>query len=377
MDESEFSVELAGAGGLPQVASAMTELAEHALDPNPFYEPWMLLPALNILDNVDRFSAALVWRRGRDGPAERPQLVGLFPATDGRQYRWLPISVSHILAHLYCFSSTPLVHKEYASEALQAYFDWLSKPGAPVKIVHFEKLPADGAFHSVLVDIIRSRALIVHVERRYLRAVYRCITGALDARGVPVPERLQKRLDRQKTRLQEIGNLEYRRLDLQGDADEWAQAFLDLEASGWKGRKGTALACLENHAQFFREIARGAHALGRLDMSGLWLNDRVIAARIGFRAGDGVFLFKIAYDQTYEKYSPGNLLELEHLRCGLGGGEVWEDSCAAAGDLTSRRLSPDCRPVEDMAVSLGSTYGDFILSILPLLAFAKRYCLRL
>ena len=112
-------------------------------------------------------------------------------------------------------------------------------------------------------------------------------------------------------------------------------------------------------------------------MSGLWLNGEAIAARTAFRAGEGSFLFKIAYDAAYAKYSPGTLLEMEYMLHAHRGPDRWEDSCAAAGDLASRRLSRHSRPVEDLAVSPGSLYGDFILSVMPLLGFVKAHLLRL
>jgi hypothetical protein len=367
---------LASASELSRVVPAWAELAGQSLDPNPFYEPWMLLPALKILNDVDGFRAVLVWSQGQAESAEQRQLVGLFPYMIGHQHKRLPVSVSNILSHMYCFSCTPLLHKEHAREALQSYFSWLNSPHAPVKLVYFEKLPAEGAVHRLLVDVIQSRSLSVRVERRYLRAIYRRTSRALDAPEWPAPARLQKRLGRQKELLQEMGTLEFRRLEPRDDAEQWAQDFMDLEASGWKGREDTALACSEVHAEYFREITRASHALGRLRMSGLWLNGRAIAARVGFRAGEGSFLFKIAYDERYEKYSPGNLLELEHLAHGMHEGERWEDSGAAEGDHTALRLSLNTLLMEDLAISPGSIYADFILAVLPLLAFAKAHLAR-
>jgi len=54
-------------------------------------------------------------------------------------------------------------------------------------------------------------------------------------------------------------------------------------------------------------VARDLHAEGRLLMHGLALNGRTIAQNCTFLGADRAtaFVFRIAYDESYAKQSPG------------------------------------------------------------------------
>ena len=77
--------------------------------------------------------------------------------------------------------------------------------------------------------------------------------------------------------------------------------FLSLEASGWKGRNGSAIASLEKDREFFLEIAREGFRRRRLLMRSLNLNGQPIA-----RARSRCWprqRRKIAYDESYSRFS--------------------------------------------------------------------------
>ena len=58
-------------------------LAEEAAEPNPFYEHWMLLPALEAYGLGEGFQCVLVWENGT--------LAGLFPMHLERRFHTLPL----------------------------------------------------------------------------------------------------------------------------------------------------------------------------------------------------------------------------------------------------------------------------------------------
>src|SRR5918999_5193302 len=58
------------------------ELAAEAAEPNPFYEHWMLLPALEAFADAD-LRCVVVWDNGK--------LAGLFPMRLERRWRALPV----------------------------------------------------------------------------------------------------------------------------------------------------------------------------------------------------------------------------------------------------------------------------------------------
>jgi hypothetical protein len=84
--------------------------------------------------------------------------------------------------------------------------------------------------------------------------------------------------------------------------------FLALEASGWKGKAGTAVA-YDDNVQGFIETALYALATERkVAINRLLLDGRPIAATITLRSGDNAWYWKTAYDERLARYAPGMLL---------------------------------------------------------------------
>lgn len=97
------------------------------------------------------------------------------------------------------------------------------------------------------------------------------------------------------------------------DADV-LQAFYDLEASGWKGKKGTAIASSHETLQFYNEIAGSADHFGYLSLYSLELGNSIAAAAFGLSYAGRFYLVKIAYDETLKQFGPGHMLVAGILR---------------------------------------------------------------
>src|SRR5690606_37031550 len=113
--------------------------------------------------------------------------------------------------------------------------------------------------------------------------------------------------------------------------EPWITAFLDLEARGWKGRAGSALASHSGTQAWFRAILAGAAEAGRLDMRALDVDERPLAMLINFLVPPGGFSFKSAFDEDYARFSPGVLLQKANLDLLDDPAIAWVDSCAAPG----------------------------------------------
>lgn len=376
MDRSDFEVEVASIARAMEVETAWNLLSANAVEPNPFYERWMLPHAVDALDIGKNCRVALIWHRTGSGAKDKPLLVGLFPFTVTRPWGGLPVSSVENLLHIYCFCGVPLLHREYADSALVTYLDWIKTTTSLPELGHFRLIPTDGEFHHLLVDTIRARRLICSVEERYTRAIYRRLRSSAEYIKKRFSGRTLKKLHRQKELLSEIGALEFTTLAKDGDLNAWLDAFLELEAQGWKGAEGTALMSSAKHEAFFRKVAQAAHESGRLGLCGLWLNERAVSMRVSFRTHEGGYLFKIAFDESYAKYSPGTLLELELIRERAEGEEEWEDSCTAPSNTMYKRLWLHRRTMEDIVFSPGSVFGDLTLSLIPLLRTIKSRVLR-
>ncbi len=85
-------------------------------------------------------------------------------------------------------------------------------------------------------------------------------------------------------------------------------SFLQLEASGWKGRAGSAIGQDARLRSFYDRLAENTSRLGWLEWHFMSLDEKPIAAHLAIRLGRSLCLIKIAYDENHARLSPGNLL---------------------------------------------------------------------
>lgn len=101
-------------------------------------------------------------------------------------------------------------------------------------------------------------------------------------------------------------------LRLECFADERAQAglsqFLDLEDSGWKGKKGTSIRCQAQQLALYQSLAEQLAAAGALRILLLFLGNQCIAGQFCAQFGGKLSLLKIAFNEDYGEVSPGDLI---------------------------------------------------------------------
>jgi CelD/BcsL family acetyltransferase involved in cellulose biosynthesis len=90
--------------------------------------------------------------------------------------------------------------------------------------------------------------------------------------------------------------------------------LFEVEAAGWKGREGTALAADERRRAFFTAFAGRAADAGILRLAFLRIGDRTAAVQLAAECGGRFWLLKVGYDEEFKRSSPGTLLMLETVR---------------------------------------------------------------
>src|SRR5205085_2962692 len=138
---------------------------------------------------------------------------------------------------------------------------------------------------------------------------YDQIEAALDGK-------FRQNLRRRRRRLAEQGEVKYQLVDAK-DAkalDAALADFFEIEASGWKGRGGTAIAARPELVGFYTQIARDAARRGALALGVLSLKEKPIAAHLSVVHGGRHYLVKIGYDESLAEYSPGQQLVSDAIR---------------------------------------------------------------
>jgi CelD/BcsL family acetyltransferase involved in cellulose biosynthesis len=311
-------------------------LAGVAAEPNPFYEPAFVYPAARNL--TDRRTQLLI-ARDEDG-----EWAACMPVVKRIRFRKIPGPALMNWVHTHCYLGTPLVARDRVDEALNAVLDQVLKS----RVFGFLALEQIGE-NGPVARVLRERAVIEY-ERGERAALYRREDGDY----LTLPSKRARELRRQRRQLEELGDLQTR--DRVRDAAAVEQ-FLALEASGWKGRAGTALANA-GHRAFFGEMARTFAADDRLQLLSLELDGTPIAMKCNVLAGDGIFCFKIAHDETFARYSPGIQLERENADIfHTTPGASWEDSCAWVHNQMINRLWRDRRQISTLLIPSDHALG--------------------
>jgi CelD/BcsL family acetyltransferase involved in cellulose biosynthesis len=342
------------ADALRELVPEWEALAADAAEPNPFYEPWLLLPALEAYGAGEDFRCLAVWQDGT--------LSALFPLRLERRFRRLPVRGARSWLHRNMLVGTPLIRAKSAAVCVDA----LLRSGiAPA--LEFEWTAADGAFYGALAEAAGDGGFPWMVSDAYVRAV---LVRGRDPRS-RFNSNMKNNLRRWQSRLAAAGRLEPVRLAPGDDIAAWTEQFIRLEASGWKGSAGSAIACREPDRRFFTAALAEAHRRGRLLITGLDLDGRPLARHTLLLGGEGAFTFKIAYDEAYASCSPGIVAEADNVRQFLENpGPQWIDSNTARENTSYGRVWKDRRTVQRIAVGAHGI-GRLAVALLPLVRLAK------
>lgn len=345
-------------------------LLGRALEPNVFYRPELLVANLTHFPPPEGFRLLLVYY---EAPGER-RLVGLFPLAAVSSGPAGLVRQHQLFASHYMNLRTPLVDRDHAPASLDCLLDWLDRQATGRSLLGFKMITLDGPFWSLLRARLEARAQPSFLRERHARAFLRRAESAEAYLRAALSAKRRKEYKRLHNRLGELGRLELVACTATPDVPAWIERFLALEASGWKGQAGTALAVRD--AAFSRQLLLAMHAEGLLLLHALLLDDRVIAQRCGFRdapADGGGYSFKIAYDERYARFSPGVLLELELVRLLHEGKDQpeWMDSCAIAGHPMIDRIWSQRREIGYLLCG-ARNWRNRLLFALPLALVAGR-----
>ncbi|MFC6654176.1 GNAT family N-acetyltransferase [Roseibium salinum] len=237
----------------------------------------------------------------------------------------LAVPVATLWATDYSPLGTPLMHPGTDAEVVRCFFDGAAGPGGLLAIPY---LPLASQTASRLTGADIGPLAIAAREKRAGHDAGAAGEAQLEA---AFSGKRRKEMRRLLRRLDEDGASRFESLT-ESDASRGFEEFLALEASGWKGRSGTALISKPQTAAFSLEAIAGLARLGRVRIDQFWSGDRLIASLVLIEAGGQVFSWKIAFDEAYGRYSPGAQIALYTFRQNLAlPGFMGADSLAVPG----------------------------------------------
>lgn len=313
-------------------------LAERVIEPNGYFLPeWAL--AVNGSAHKRAHTSALNVQDNATGA-----MIGLVPVVSAWSAYKLPMPAL-VSADPFRSLDTPLLDYDVPDEAAAALIDQARKAGAHALILRLVALegPAMKAFGRAL----QKSGLRTRVLQSYSRAVLDATQDAETLLRGALGSKKLKELRRLRNRLGEHGEVTFKVASAAEAVARAFDVFLTLEASGWKGRAGTAIGQQPDDATRMRQAAIELAARGQCEVVTLNAGTIPVAAGIVLRHNDRAFFFKIGINEKFAAYSPGVQLTLDLTR------HLCADPRIVMADSTASADHPMINPIWRGRLAIG------------------------
>lgn len=304
-------------------------LSERASEPNPFASPGLIRPAAEHLPGGDR---AMLLSVERGDEMTFALSVAREPATRHR-----PIPVLCVWQGGYPPLATPLLDPARGVQAWRAVRTAISRRAKAAWLM-IGPMTADGPVWA---------ALEAAVPVRQVDPLPRPVAYREGGARVRPSAKTQKSLAARRRKLETMAGAPAETFQMNpGDRvpERLVEEFMKLEASGWKGRDGVALASHPQTAEFFRTLV--SQSSPGLQIIGIRCGDRLIAATINLVSRDQVFFYRIAYEEEFHTASPGRILMADTMNAFADDTSLsYADSCADPAGTLSNQMLHDRRTV--------------------------------
>lgn len=301
--ESYADIVETSAVGLDAVAEEWSRCVSSGESAEPFFQPYWFSAFAHSFGGSAPVVLGMV-RRGSE-------LLGVLPLRRQRSFfNGIPantlqsLSGSHSCRFDLCFADgeKEVVAREIWS-ALRADRSW--------DVIEALNVPEQGGFESLMRWAAKDGFLIA--QWRTFLSPYLAISAVDPFRECPLPQASNRnRLKNYFKKLEKHGTV--RIVSTADFSREKLESFIALEASGWKGRDGGAIGCNRVVGEFYRRALKGAAEAGHLRIQAITVDEKPVAMELGLLMNRCYYSPKFAYDESFSKCSPGNLMNRESIR---------------------------------------------------------------
>jgi CelD/BcsL family acetyltransferase involved in cellulose biosynthesis len=326
-------------------AAAWRALSERAAEPNGYYLPEWELAVNASAPGRGGARTLTAWR-------DTSRLIGLVPVVSmWRAYRIpLPALVS---ADAYGTLGTPLLDRDLAEDAAATIMQQARRAGAHALI--FRSTALESAAMEAFTNVLRRDGMAPLVLQSHVRA---CLDASGEAEELlrdAMGAKKLKELRRQRNRLAAHGAVRFIAARSPAEISAALETFLVLEASGWKGQRGTALVQDDGDATFIRRATLALAQTGQCEIVMLLAGEMPVAAAVVLRHRERAFYFKLGVDERFAKFSPGVQLTLELTR------HLCADPAIRTVDSTANPDHPMINPIWRGRLAI----GDVLIPLRP------------
>jgi hypothetical protein len=325
---------------LPRLSERVSALAERALESNPFFLPEFLEPAIQAFGRKGLKLATF---------SDREDLRFFAPvvASGGRLFTAPKLK---IWTHPYAPLGAPLIEREMAPQVADSVIKNLRTTGR--SLLSIPDLPLKGPAAHCMQKAAERWGFWTEAARQMRPILNPSYGGGAADFDQMVTQKRRRELDRQLRRLCDTGSVSFMSAHTPSEIETAFNMFIALEASGWKGRRGTALQRRRSILEFARVAVMQLAQSGHASIDVVRVGDKPVAALIRFHHGGLSIPWKIAHDETFANFSPGRQLICDETRRWLSDPTVSRvDPVCEEGNTLFTGLWPDREPYGTLLVS--------------------------
>lgn len=289
--------------------SKWTDLESRSVEGNAFLSPHFVIPAVKHLEGAYEQKPMILAVESEDG--SKLLALGLFE--QAKNSRLLPLTHLQSWRCEHTLFDGLLVEKQHGTQALVTLFDWLSKQGRRWQGVAFTDRSDDGELHDMLEQAAEQTGATWFEDWSRERAIIPVDEVPEDCLQTLYSKNRRRTFRRAEKQLATFGDVTFSYAGRGSRVEDNVQAFLELEAMGWKGEKGSALLSSAGPEKFCREMAERFAAAKNLVVYQCLVDGVPVASALNMRSADDLFCFKIGWNPEFASGSPGILNELHFL----------------------------------------------------------------
>lgn len=325
---------------LPRLAERIADLGQRSLEPNPFFLPEFLAPAIKAFGGRNLRLATF---------SDRDDLRFFAPVVASRG-RLVTAPKLRVWTHPYAPLGAPLIERETAPYVADSLIKHLRTTGRALLTI--PDLPLKGPAADCLRDAALRQGFWTHAGAQTRPILDLSEGGSVEDFDRMVTQKRRRELDRQLRKLADTGAVSVMSANNVSEVEAAFAIFIALEANGWKGRRGTALQRKRATLEFAKAAVARLAQQGIAAIDVLRAGERPVAALIRFTTGGLAIPWKIAYDETFAAYSPGRQLICDETRRWMS-------------DPSINRVDPVCEQDNTLFSGLwrdSEPYGTLLLS---------------
>lgn len=260
---------------------------------------------------------------------------GLVVVVQESRWRWgTPIKMLKVWENPFIVCGKPYTKDINQNCDLTDLLKSIQKNPFNAEILLWPNIPLQGSFWESLEQAADDNNIPLLAIKDETRAKF--TATAVEAYEGNLSSKKQKSLRKIERRLEERGWTHHA---FQQDGTQDAlERFLTLEAAGWKGKRGTALACRQATRSLIEDVEQAFRSEGAFRIDEIWVENTLAASIISFAQNNHAALWKMAYNEQLEEFSLGTWLLHTSTKALISDGYTHLDALTCATNNPIMRL---------------------------------------